>query len=109
MSNEYTALLISTIIGLVIIAIAIILLAGKGTWLIAGYNTMSKKEKTKIDAKKLARFVGAVLSPIGVLTPGIGIGVLLQQSWVPLAYIFITLGLLIFAAIYANTGNRFMK
>jgi drug/metabolite transporter (DMT)-like permease len=38
--------------------ISIILLMGAGSFLIAGYNTASKEEKRKYDAKKLCRVAG---------------------------------------------------
>lgn len=31
---------------------------GRGSWLIAGYNTMSEEEKAKFDEKKLCRGMG---------------------------------------------------
>ena len=50
-----------------LLVISIILLSGHGSTLIAGYNTASKKEKERIDQKKLCRIVGAGLLPIAVL------------------------------------------
>ena len=44
--------------------ISIFLLTGHGANLIAGYNTASEKEKSKIDEKKLCRVVGGGLSVI---------------------------------------------
>lgn len=40
---------------------------GKGSWLIAGYNTASKKEKEKYDEKKLCRAVGIYCLAAGIL------------------------------------------
>ena len=50
-----------------LLVISIILLSSHGSTLIAGYNTASKKEKERIDQKKLCRIVGAGLLPIAVL------------------------------------------
>lgn len=44
-----------------------ILLSGKGGFLIAGYNTASKKEKAKYDEKKLSRVTGAGIGIITIL------------------------------------------
>ncbi|AFM41087.1 hypothetical protein Desaci_2120 [Desulfosporosinus acidiphilus SJ4] len=41
--------------------LSIILLSGRGSWLIAGYNTMSKEEQNKCDRKKLTRAAGTLL------------------------------------------------
>ena len=40
-------------VGILCAAISLLLLSGRGSWLIAGYNTASKKEKEKYDEKKL--------------------------------------------------------
>lgn len=38
--------------------LSLLLIYGKGSWLIAGYNTASKKEKAKYDEKLLCKVVG---------------------------------------------------
>ena len=45
----------------------ICLICGKGSWMIAGYNTMSKEEKANCDIKKISRAVGIYLLIIAVL------------------------------------------
>lgn len=45
-------------------ALSIFLLAGKGSWLIAGYNTASQKEKQAYDEKRLCRVVGGGMAVI---------------------------------------------
>jgi hypothetical protein len=42
------------------IVISVIFLCGKGTWAIAGFNTMNDSEKSQYDTKKLASLVGLV-------------------------------------------------
>lgn len=46
------------LISIVFLIISIILLMGKGSFLIAGYNTANADEKSKYDEKKLCRIVG---------------------------------------------------
>ena len=41
--------------------LSIVLLMGKGSFLLAGYNTASKKEKSKYNEKRLCRVVGGGL------------------------------------------------
>ena len=41
------------IITLLFIALAVVILAGKGDWLIAGYNTASQQEKQQVNIKRL--------------------------------------------------------
>ncbi len=45
----------------------ICLICGKGSWMISGYNTMSKAEKANCDIKKISRAVGIYLLAIAVL------------------------------------------
>ena len=61
------AVTILWIVSSLLFVISIILLSGHDSDLIAGYNTASKKEKDKINQKKLCRIVGAGLLPIAVL------------------------------------------
>ena len=52
----------------VILAVmTVVLLTGKGANLIAGYNTASKEEQEKYDAKKLSRTVGIGFVPITLI------------------------------------------
>ena len=52
---------------LVIFAVlSVIFLSGHGSGLIAGYNTSSKKEKSKYDAKKLCRVAGGGMTVITI-------------------------------------------
>ena len=52
--------------------LSIILLSGRGSWLIAGYNTMSKEQQNKYDRKKLTRATGMMLiiASIAILALG---------------------------------------
>ncbi len=47
--------------------ISITLLMGKGSFLIAGYNMMSKEEKQRYNVKRLCRVVGGGTSAISVI------------------------------------------
>ena len=47
--------------------ISIVLLSGKGAFLIAGYNTSSNEKKAKYDEKKLCKMTGCGLSLITLI------------------------------------------
>ena len=47
--------------------ISVLLLFGRGSWLIAGYNTASKEEKDKYNQKKLCRVIGVGMSVITIM------------------------------------------
>ncbi len=48
--------------------LSIVLLAGKGSWLIAGYNTSSKEQKEKYDKEKLCQAAGVMLLIVTIAT-----------------------------------------
>lgn len=108
-SADVAALIITSIIGLLFTVMALVLLTGRGAFLIAGYNTASKKEKEKYDSKALCRFMGKILLPIGIFTPLVAIGGIYEIDWMNTLYTFGVIALSIFAVIYANTGNWFKK
>ena len=58
-----------TVVSLLVV-FSLILLVGKGSCLIAGYNTLNRKKKQKYNEKRLCRVVGA---GIGILAIIIGV------------------------------------
>lgn len=51
---------------IILLILTIILLLGKGGFLVAGYNTLSKKEKLRYNEKKISRVMGVLLAFITV-------------------------------------------
>lgn len=51
----------------VMVLFSLLLLSGRGSFLIAGYNTASPEEKARYDEKKLCRIVGSCLLVIALL------------------------------------------
>lgn len=47
--------------------LAVVLLSGRGSWLIAGYNTASPEEKQKYDTTRLCRVTGAGMAVLAAL------------------------------------------
>ena len=90
-------------------ALGVVLLCGKGAFLIAGYNTMSKAEKDAIDEKRLCQFMGKLMLVLAACWCVITLFEVrgpMSLFWVAVAaFLAITFG----AVIYANTGNRFKK
>jgi len=88
---------------------ALILLSGRGAFLIAGYNTLSDTQRANYDEKALCRFTGwlliAICASMGIVWAGMHFGL----SWAMPVGITLMIALPIAGAIYMNTGNRFIK
>ena len=86
--------------------ISLPLLMGKGSFLIAGYNTASEKEKRKYNEKKLCRTVGVYMALITVLVLGAEIlGENIPDWYMALVMGGVFIGL-IPTLLYANLGCR---
>jgi len=92
-----------------LLIIAAFLLRGKGSFLIAGYNTINKEEKEKYDQERLCRFVGKLLVIIFFAIAFFPIGIYFEIYWVIYCGSAFILVCVIGAVIYMNTGNRFHK
>lgn len=60
--------MIAKIVTAIVFIMSIILLTGKGSWLIAGYNSMSKEQQEKFDKRKLSRVAGVMLLIVTIAT-----------------------------------------
>ena len=94
-------------VGVFFIALSILLLTGRGTFLLSGYNTKPESEREEYDAKAMCKFMGKIILPMGILAPFAGIESI--SGWSLWAWLALTGALLVFAVVYANTGNRFKK
>lgn len=93
-------------IGLCIL-LGIVLSMGKGSFLIAGFNMMTKEEQDKYDKVALCKFTGKMMFALAfsmvfwVLYQAFEIKFLLYIG------VILFLAFIMFLLIYANTGNRF--
>lgn len=53
-------MIVQSIIAAILVVIGVIILAGKGDMLIAGYNTASEEEKQKVNIKRLRLLIGGL-------------------------------------------------
>lgn len=105
--NEIIACIIFGMIMLLLIALSVILMLGKGAWLIAGYNTLSNEEKAQYDRVALCKFIGKYLLLIVLLMPALPVGVIFKMNWLIAVYVAYMLISTIFVIAYCNTGNHF--
>ena len=71
--------------------LAVILLAGKGSFLIAGYNTASKEKKACYDEKKLCRVVGGCMGIMAYYEKNMTDGIIFLTTGIIFADIIICL------------------
>lgn len=94
-------------VALLFIVLGIVFISGKGAFLIAGYNTLSRADKEQYDEKSLCRFMGKMMFLLALCFIIMILSDLLDNI------VFIWVGLCLFGmvtaftVIYANTGNRF--
>lgn len=108
-ASDIIACIIVGICMLLMLAMSILLLMGKGEGLIAGYNTMSREEKERYDGPAMCRFIGKYLLSVTILLPLVPVSGILHMNWLGWAYGVYALAATIFIIIYCNTDNRFMK
>ena len=87
-------------LSVIFLLISLSLFTGKGSWLIAGYNTASKKEKEKYDKQKLCRVMGIMCAIIAAMT---GILAWLNDESYAMIYGIILCIVVITTVFYVNT------
>lgn len=93
-------MIVGWILAAIFFIMSILLICGKGSWLIAGYNTASKEEKEQYDKKKLCRAMGIFLLLITIAT---ALLLTIEAEIMPLLYgTFLVLSLIV-VVIYTNT------
>ncbi len=104
-----------SVLACIFLIIAIFMFFGKGSWMIAGYNTASAKEKEQYDEKKLCRMMGITLLVIAALLfimaylgYKVESGIMDENQMLPFAIIFIIVVLVtvIIDIYYSNTKCR---
>jgi len=110
-TNELTGYIISGCACLLLLALGLFLINGKGrgAWMIAGYNTMRMEKQEKYDKKALCRFVGWLLIAMAACMAPILAGTYLQLAWLSACGGAAVVVMAVGAVVYANTGGRFKK
>lgn len=100
-------LALHVIVVFIFLLLGILFFKGKGTSLIAGFNTAPKSEKQSINVKKLARFVGKLMFISAGCWMIIILSDLIQSKTLNLFGAVLFVVSMLSGVIYANTGNRF--
>ena len=79
------------VIFVLFVILSIILISGHGSGLIAGYNTATKEEKDKYDARKICRFTGIGMAVVAILILIMG----LFEDVLPVEFAYISVGIIV--------------
>jgi len=93
----------------IFLILGILFRKGKGSFLIAGYNTASKAEKEEIDEKKLCRYVGNLMFSFAGCSLVMMASERFGKMWLLWLGLALFLGISIGGVLYINTGNRLKK
>ena len=91
---------------LLFVILGIVFLCGKGSFLIAGYNTMSPQEKATWDEKALCKTIGVLMLIVAACLTAAGLGSVLHK------YVFLTISIILIfvtaigGVIYISTSKR---
>ena len=96
-------------VSVLFVTLAALFLGGRGSFLIAGYNTASEEEKSKIDEKALCKFVGKLMLIIALFPLFVALGIYFDSFWITMLATIAIVVFAIGATIYANTGDRFLN
>jgi len=93
----------------IFIVCGIILSLGKGAFLIAGFNTMTKEEKEKYDVISLCKFWGICMFLFALCIILFLLSELLEMKILFNIGFVLIFAITLFMLVYSNTGNRFKK
>lgn len=96
------------LIGLFLL-LGILLSMGKGSFLIAGFNTMTKEEKEKYDKLALCKFMGKMMFALAFSLVFSFFSHAFDIKFLFYIGIILFIAFIIYMLIYLNTGNRFKK
>lgn len=82
---------------------------GKGSSLIAGYNTLSQEEKAEIDEGRLLKFMGKMMFAMAGSRVFTLVGEWLEIELIIYVGLVIFVGIIFFILIYTNKGKRFKR
>ena len=106
----YVLILTNVCAILLLIVLGVLFRAGKASFLIAGYNTLPREEKEKIDEKKLCKATGNLCLILGLCWILPSVGIITGTMWLFWTGFAVFILVCCFAGVaYMNTGNRIRK
>ncbi|WP_438316753.1 DUF3784 domain-containing protein [Sporosarcina sp. FA9] len=96
------------VIGL-FVGLGIVFINGKGSFLIAGFNTMPPEEKEKYDTIALCKFMGKMMFALSFSMVFWLLSEVYDINWLFYFGLVLFFGIIAFTIIYMNAGNKFKK
>lgn len=91
-------------------ALAVVFFTGRGSFLLAGYNTASDEDKKQYDEKKLCKLAGWVMLYTAVMFLVLGIGAyFFERTVFKTTVLCLSLGLIVLCVIIIILGNTICK
>lgn len=94
---------------MIFVVLGIILSNGKGSFLIAGFNTLPQEEKDKYDTVALCKFMGKTMFSLSFSMVFWILSDVYDLKWLFAIGLIFFIGIIVVTLIYVNTGNRFRK
>ncbi|WP_409305885.1 DUF3784 domain-containing protein [Peribacillus sp. SCS-155] len=91
------------------VVLGIFLSNGKGSFLIAGFNTLPQEEKEKYDTVALCKFMGKMMFALSFSMVFWVISDTFAVDWLFAVGLILFIVIVVFTLIYANTCSRFKK
>lgn len=102
-------LVIHGIFIILFVILGIVFSKGKGTFLIAGYNTASKAEREKINEKKLCKYMAKLMFLFAGCFLILMASALFDKMWLLALGLFLFFAIAVGGVVYMNTGGRLNK
>lgn len=102
-------LIVNIFVILMFVILGIMFATGKGADLVAGYNTMPKEEKEKVDQKALCKYMTLLMFILAACWTVFSVGIEISKMWLVWCGAGSFLGIIIFFVIFLNTGKRLQK
>ena len=94
---------------IIFVILGVIFSFGKGELLIAGFNTMTKEDKKKVNVKALCKYMGKMMFAVAFSTSFWALSDYFNKPFLSTIGTVLFISVIIFMLIYANVGNRFKK
>lgn len=91
------------------VSLGIVFSLGKGSLLIAGFNTLPEEEKGKYNVVALCKFMGKMTFALSFSVVLWLISVIYEMNWLLYFGIALFIVITIIMVIYVNTGSKFKK